>query len=256
VKDRVDVELTRIEREYEVRVLLAVESGSRAWGFASPDSDYDVRFVYVHPREWYVSIFEQRDVIEEMRPGDLDISGWDLRKTLRLFSKCNVALNEWLGSPIIYRETPQFRPQLAAMIPRFFNPIAAVHHYRSMAERSFSENFTDGRIRLKKLFYVLRPLLACRWIEKNVTQPPTEFSALVAATGVSSDEKRWIADLLVEKSAADEAHLITLETRRAEAIREELRHYSPAADRVSAPMKIPTGSLDSILRNWADWERF
>jgi uncharacterized protein len=120
VKDRVLAELHRIEREHGVRVLLAVESGSRAWGFASPDSDYDVRFIYAHNRDWYISVLEPRDVIEQMLPGDLDVSGWDLRKTLQLFWKCNLALNEWLGSPIVYSEVSQFRQQLAQLMPQFF----------------------------------------------------------------------------------------------------------------------------------------
>jgi predicted nucleotidyltransferase len=250
VKERVVAELARIEREYEVRVLLGVESGSRAWGFASPDSDYDVRFVYAHPRDWYLAVFEQRDVIEEMLPGDLDVSGWDLRKTLRLFSKCNLALNEWLGSPVVYRDNPVFRAELALMIPGFFNPIAAIHHYRSMADRSFNENFNEGRIRIKKLFYVLRPLLACRWIEKSLTQPPTEFSKLVDAAWVSADEKLWIADLLTQKSAAVEAHPISLETDRADAIREELQHFRSAAEWVPSPNKTSSDSLDAVLRTW------
>src|SRR5262249_9363242 len=105
-------ELSRIEKEHDVRVLMAVESGSRAWGFASPDSAYDVPFIYVHNRDWYLSVFEGRDTIEEMLPQSLDLSGWDLRKTLRLFSNCNLALNEWLGSPIVYSEVPDFRQRL------------------------------------------------------------------------------------------------------------------------------------------------
>src|SRR5437016_12115358 len=109
MRERVLQELTRIERQHHVAILLAVESGSRAWGFASPDSDYDVRFVYAHERDWYLSVFEGGDVIEEMLPERLDINGWDLRKALRLFSKCNLALNEWLGSPITYAEVPEFR---------------------------------------------------------------------------------------------------------------------------------------------------
>lgn len=132
MKDRVLEELARIEREHHIRVLLAVESGSRAWGFASPGSDYDVRFIYVHRRDWYLSVFEQRDVIEEMLPGDLDISGWDLRKSLRLFSKCNLALNEWFGSPLIYSEIAEFRAQLAALIPSYFNPIAGMFRSESV----------------------------------------------------------------------------------------------------------------------------
>ena len=175
MRERVLQELLRIERQNNVRILLAVESGSRAWGFASPDSDYDVRFVYAHERDWYLSIFEDRDVIEEMLPGRLDINGWDLRKSLRLFSKCNLALNEWLGSPIVYSEVSEFRKRFLRMIPHYFNPIGAMHHYRSMADRAITEHLTDGHIAIKKLFYVLRPLLACRWIRHTVAQPPTEF---------------------------------------------------------------------------------
>lgn len=253
MKDRVRDELARIEREHDVRVLLAVESGSRAWGFASPDSDYDVRFVYAHRKDWYLSVFEQRDVIEEMLPGDLDVSGWDLRKTLRLFSKCNLALNEWLGSPLLYNEVAGFRTQLAALIPTFFNPIAAIHHYRSMAEGSFNDNFADGQIRIKKLFYVLRPLLACRWIEKSLSQPPTEFSALVNAEWVSADERRWIGELLITKQDAAERHQVALEAPRAEAIRKELAYYESAGELVPGPSKSATDQLDRVLRKWA-WE--
>jgi predicted nucleotidyltransferase len=253
MKERVREELARIEREYDVRVLLAVESGSRAWGFASPDSDYDVRFVYAHRKDWYLSVFEPRDVVEEMLPGDLDVSGWDLRKTLRLFSKCNLALNEWLGSPLIYGEVAGFRAQLAALIPQFFNPIAALHHYRSMAEGSFNDNFADGRIRIKKLFYVLRPLLACRWIEKTGTQPPTEFSALVDTGRVSVEERRWIDELLGIKQDAAEKQQVELELHRADAIRQELAYYQAAAQLVPGPSKPATDSLDRMLREWA-WE--
>jgi predicted nucleotidyltransferase len=250
MNDRIVEELARIERQYDVRVLLAVESGSRAWGFASPDSDYDVRFVYAHRPDWYLSVFEQRDVIEEMLPGDLDVSGWDLRKTLRLFSKCNLALNEWLGSPLIYCEVAEFRAQLSTLIPQFFNPIAAIHHYRSMAEGSFNENFIEGQIGIKKLFYVLRPLLACRWIEKSRAQPPTKFSQLVDAEWVGSEERRWIGELLRTKAGAAERQQIALDSQRAAAIREELVHYDSASKLVPGPSKAGTDLLDRVMREW------
>src|SRR5256712_12329607 len=118
MKQRVLHELDRIERQHKIRNLLAVESGSTAWGFASPDSDYDVRFIYAHERDWYLSIFEDRDVIEKMLPDGLDVNGWDLRKSFRLFSKCNLALNEWLGSPIVYSEVSGFRERFLRMIPQ------------------------------------------------------------------------------------------------------------------------------------------
>ena len=253
MKERVLSELQRMERENQVRVLLAVESGSRAWGFASPDSDYDVRFVYVNSRAWYLSVFERRDVIEEMLPGDLDVNGWDLRKALRLFSKCNLAFNEWLLSPQTYLEITSFREQLVRLIPQFFNPIAGIHHYRSTAEGSFNDSFVAGRIKIKKLFYVLRPLLACRWIEQTCSQPPTEFSRLVTSDWVSADEKAWIAELLRRKSAAHEAEPIQLEESRANLIRAELDRFKDAANLVPAPAKGTADVLDGLLGSWIEW---
>lgn len=250
MKEHVLEALTRIERAHRVRVLLAVESGSRAWGFASPDSDYDVRCIYVHEPDWYLSVFERRDVIEEMLPRDLDVSGWELRKTLRLFAKCNLALNEWLLSPQTYLEVREFREQLSQLIPQFFNPIAGIHHYRSTAESSFKDNYADGRIKIKKLFYVLRPLLACRWIEKSLTQPPTEFSQLVAASWVSEAEKQWIAGLLEQKAEAREAQPIVLDESRALAIRAELDRFAQAAELVPPPAKQPNDALDRVMRMW------
>lgn len=250
MKERIHQALHDLEREQGVRVLLAVESGSRAWGFASPDSDYDVRFIYVHPRDWYVSVLESRDVIERMLPGDLDVSGWDLRKTLRLFAKCNLALNEWLGSPLTYLENAEFRSDLAARVPRYFNAIAGVYHYRKMALAAFEDGYRDGIIGIKKIFYVLRPLLACRWIEQASSQPPTEFSRLVAADWVSAEERQWIGGLLEQKAVAMEAATITLETNRASWISSELERYEAIAGSLPAPAKLPLDDLDELLRRW------
>src|SRR5439155_1016881 len=225
MRERVLDELTRIERQHKVRILIAVESGSRAWGFASPDSDYDVRFIYAHDRDWYLSIFENRDFIEEMLPDRLDISGWDLRKSLRLFSKCNLALNEWLGSPIVYSQAQGFRDRLVRMIPDFFNPVGAMHHYRSMADRAITEHLTDGRITIKKLFYVLRPLLACRWIRQTATQPPTEFEKLTSPAWVTAEERDWIRNLLELKNLAAEAQTVELAAGEANSIQSELDRY-------------------------------
>lgn len=250
MKERIVAELERIERERDVRVLLAVESGSRAWGFASPDSDYDVRFVYAHRRDWYLSVLEQRDVIEEILPGDLDVSGWELRKALRLFAKCNLALNEWLGSPLTYRADPRFREQLVGLIGKHFNPIAGTHHYRKMAERALEDNYRDGRIGIKKIFYVMRPLLACRWIANTGTQPPTAFAELVAASWVSGAERQWVGDLLVRKARAIEAEPFELDAARAHALRAEIAQFEAAAGSQPAPEKNSLSDLDRVLREW------
>jgi len=252
MRDRILRELSRIEGQQNVRGLLAIESGSRAWGFASPDSDYDVRFIYVHERDWYLSVFEGHDVIEEMLPDRLDFSGWDLRKTLRLFSKCNLALNEWIGSPVIYSEAGAFRSQLSQLIPQYFNPIAAIHHYRSMGERALKENLVDDRIGIKRLFYVLRPLLACRWIQATSAQPPTEFTKLVKAAWVTTEEKDWIAALLDQKGNTVEAQPVILDRFSAERIQSELDRYKSAAELVKAPARPDAAELDRIFRLWVD----
>ena len=251
MKARIVAELERIQGEHDVQVLLAVESGSRAWGFASPDSDYDVRFIYAHPVDWYISIAEPRDVIEAMLPGDLDVCGWDLRKTLRLFAKCNVALNEWIGSPISYAEVPEFRRQLAELVPSFFNPIAAMNHYCTMAERALAENYADGKIGIKKLFYVLRPLYACRWIEHLQTQPPTEFDKLVDTQWSERAEQEWVKELVLRKASANEAQPLELGTAKAKTIEKEIAHFKSLMTSLRAPTKSSTAPLDDLLRKWA-----
>lgn len=242
--------LAWIEQESGIRVLLAVESGSRAWGFASADSDYDVRFIYCHPRDWYISVIEPRDVIEVSLPGDLDVSGWDLRKALRLFARSNIALNEWLGSPVTYAEMPGFRQQLLTCLPQYFNRIAALYHYRSMADRTLAEGYVDGQIRLKKLFYTLRALLACRWIEHTDTQPPTEFSRLLLSPWVNGAERDWIGDLWRRKVISTERDSTELSAAQVAELRAELDRYASTASKHPGPRYADHEVLNTILRTW------
>src|ERR1700730_1061336 len=249
MKDQILAALHSIEAEAPERGLLAVASGSRAWGFASPDSDYDVRFIYVHEPAWYLTVFESRDVIEKMLPGELDVSGWDLRKSLRLFSKCNLALNEWLGFPVVYSETSEFRSELRTLIPLFFNATRATHHYRSMAKQALSNLTSENRISIKKFLYAARALLACRWIRQNKSQPPTEFHAVVEHVA-SMDERIYLADLIARKRDTPEKGEIVLDPNSAKSIRDELETYerNPVPSDVS-----PNAScdlLDATLRRW------
>src|SRR5436190_9326529 len=122
VFQRVRAALARLEAERNVRVLFACESGSRAWGFASCDSDYDVRFLYVHARDWYLSVEDRRDVIEQPIVDDLDVSGWELRKALRLLRKSNPPLLEWLQSPMVYRQDAAFVAEFRALAATFYSP--------------------------------------------------------------------------------------------------------------------------------------
>ncbi|HJR73947.1 MAG TPA: nucleotidyltransferase domain-containing protein [Luteimonas sp.] len=178
--------LSGIEREHQVRVLFACESGSRGWGFSSPDSDYDARFIYVHEPDWYVTVLErtrpgqsQRDVIELPIDDELDVSGWDLRKALRLLAKSNPTLSEWLRSPIIYRQQDETADELRELASRFYSPISAWHHYFSMAKSNYRGYLQGEKVRTKKYLYALRPVLACQWIQQSDDPPPMAFETLL-----------------------------------------------------------------------------
>lgn len=179
MRERVLSELKRIEQAYQVKVLYACESGSRGWGFASPDSDYDVRFIYVHQPEWYFQITPGRDVIERPLDDELDISGWELHKTLGLLKAGNPTLMEWLDSPIAYYIDKPFCQQLRKIALNYFSDVRARYHYLSMAKKNFRGYLQGDTVRLKKYLYVIRPLLATAWIEAGLGQPPMRFSQLL-----------------------------------------------------------------------------
>ena len=158
--------LDTIENENQISILYACESGSRAWGFASMDSDYDVRFIYVRPREWYLSIDleTRRDVVETPVDETWDINGWDLRKALQLYRKTNSQLYQWLFSPIVYLEKTSLAQTLRDLSQEFYNFTSAAYYYRSMAKRNFREYLRADVVPYKKYLYVVRPLMAARWI--------------------------------------------------------------------------------------------
>jgi uncharacterized protein len=171
--------LTDLEREKNIKILYAVESGSRAWGFASTNSDWDVRFIYIHNIDWYLAIEEKKDNVEIMLPTDIDLAGWELKKALLLFRKSNPPLLEWLRSPIIYSENYSTANKLRQACSEYFNPKSCLYHYLHMANGNYEAYFKEGIVRLKKYFYVLRPLLACSWIERTGQMPPMEFEKLL-----------------------------------------------------------------------------
>lgn len=180
IVERIKHKLEEIEAEKEVRVLLAAESGSRAWGFESPDSDYDVRFIYARKLEDYVCLKPKRDVIEWQLDDVFDVSGWDIQKTLRLLYDSNPVIHEWCNSPIVYRDSAS-ADALRELAAKCFMPKKALYHYVSMARTNYSKYLNNEEVRLKKYFYGLRPILAARWVAANNTAPPMLFDDLVSA---------------------------------------------------------------------------
>jgi len=205
VRARIVEALEQIEAEHQVKVLFACESGSRGWGFASPDSDYDVRFVYVHKLPWYLTVHAPRDVIELPISDELDVSGWELRKALQLLRKSNPTLLEWLDSPVVYREDAAFAERMRRFVPEFFSGQGVRHHYLSMAKKNFRGYLQGESVRLKKYLYVLRPLLAVRWIDGGRGMPPMRFADLAQATVDDAALAHEINRLLEIKMRAGEA---------------------------------------------------
>lgn len=179
MKGIIQQKLLEIEKKENVKIIHAIESGSRAWGFPSPDSDYDVRFIYVRPEEFYLRLQKTKDVIEWQLDDTLDINGWDIQKALRLLHKSNPTLFEWCNSPIVYHTTPYFN-ELKQIINKYFSCKSGLYHYLSTAQSNYREYLKGDTVRLKKYFYVIRPILACKWILENQTPPPMQFDELVS----------------------------------------------------------------------------
>jgi predicted nucleotidyltransferase len=215
IKREVLTRIEHLESTNEITVLLAIESGSRSWGFASADSDFDVRMIYMHKPSWYWHLDDAQEHFENENRGainipisdDLDIAGWDLRKTLGLLYKSNPPLYEWLRSPIVYRKDEETANELLELSERFYSPKSSVYHYLHMAEgnlRQYLINRTE--VKRKKYLYVIRPVLACRWIEKFGTFPPMAIDrTLVTVAGHAIEPS--ILRLLDDKKAGTELGL-------------------------------------------------
>ena len=177
--EEIQAHLAEIERLHDIRIIFAIESGSRAWGFASPDSDYDVRFIYVKHPESYFNLGKDEDTLEYYPAPEMDIVGWDLGKYLKLIYKSNSVAFEWANSPIVYRKTAQWE-QIASIIGSYFNTKAAIYHYYGEGAHIFKANEHNSTISYKSYLYILRVILAARYIQRHNTVPPMPFADLVA----------------------------------------------------------------------------
>jgi predicted nucleotidyltransferase len=202
----IQASLRQIQEQQGFKIIYACESGSRAWGFSSTDSDYDVRFLYVNPADWYLSVDveDKPDVFERPITDELDVSGWDLRKALMLLRKSNPPLLEWLNSPIIYLEMIEVVERLRELIPEFYSPIACAYHYLHMAQGNYRDYARGSIVWRKKYLYILRPLLAIGWIEQEEAPVPMEFGKLVNRLISDSGLRRTIDELLEAKKSGKE----------------------------------------------------
>jgi predicted nucleotidyltransferase len=241
ILETVNKKLREIENTHNIKILYAVESGSRAWGFESADSDYDVRFIYVHHKNWYLNILPKRDVIEYPIIDEYDYSGWDLRKALFLVNKSNPVFFEWLKSPIVYYKDKFFYSIAEELSKEYFSPLSSVYHYLHMANGNYRQFLQSDEVKIKKYFYVLRPIMACMWIEKYKESPPMEFEKLLTQIG----EKELldnINELLRKKKSGVELGLEPKITIINDFIEKTLKHFEDAVNTFD-PKKKPGQKL-------------
>jgi uncharacterized protein len=242
--------LQQLASTEQITILYACESGSRAWGFPSPDSDYDVRFIYLRPLAWYLAIDDRPDTIDLPVNSLLDINGWDLRKVLKLFKGSNSAIYEWIQSPIVYHDRSNLTQELLNLASNYYSCRAGIHHYLNMTIGCYREHLQADTVKLKKYFYVLRPILAAKWIVNHQTFPPMVLSKLMELIRDRQDIVTEIDRLLTIKATANEATTIAPVPLLNEFIRSEIDNCELA---VKSIPKITTNSenLDLLFRQYA-----
>ncbi|WP_313561829.1 nucleotidyltransferase domain-containing protein [Ruminiclostridium cellobioparum] len=248
MRDVIMNKLSAIEKENNIKILYAVESGSRGWGFASQDSDYDVRFIYANTADWYLSIEDKKDFIEVPINSLLDINGWDIRKTLLHYKKSNPTLLEWLSSPIIYRENYCTAQKLRDLLPNYFSSVTTIYHYLHIARSKFEDVMSTDQVKIKKYFYILRPILACMWIEKKNTMPPMEFSKLMAEQQLDEILVNEIYKLLDKKTSGLEIDIEPKSQIIIDFLGSRIEHYEQYLKTVRKDKKSDYEPLNLLFR--------
>ena len=240
--------LRDIEQEHNVKILLAVESGSRAWGFESKNSDWDVRFIYVNKPEWYFKVQEQRDVIEHMYEDDVDLVGWELRKALVLLQKSNPSLLEWFNSPKVYYKDEDFVKRIREIERDYFNPIRTMYHYNHIYIKHDERYLQKQGYPMKRFLYYLRGILACKWIEKNKSLPPVAFNELLDATVEDNEIRAKVDELISLKKSGKEHDMLTVEDSLVYYSRHLADYYNGIIDSFRPELnRTSTDALNSIL---------
>lgn len=205
IDELIEKELLNIELAHKVEILYACESGSRAWGFPSPNSDYDVRFIYAQDLEWHLSLLDKKDTIDLTIHEDLDMGGWEIKKTLGLLWRSNPPLLEWLQSPRVYQSESQFLKDIQELSQEYFSPIAVMHHYLSMSKKYFEACQENDEVKLKKYFYALRTAISGKWVREKRTMPHIELPKMFDV--VTEEVRGKIQGLIEIKSQQKEDYL-------------------------------------------------
>jgi uncharacterized protein len=253
MRKHIEEVLRRIEYDYDVKILYACDIGSRAMGLESSESDYDIRFIYVHRLEWYLKIDKGQDVIEAAEQGklsfqvhpSLDISGWELAKTLKLYRKSNPSVLEWLHSKLVYYQEYSTIEKLKAVEQEIISPKPFIMHYLNIAKR----NFSKGEIKkheVKKYLYILRSILASRWILKKSAAPPVDFAELLQLMP-GGNLKDLILKMIITKKAGEALLVDNIESVN-QFIIDEIESLEIEVKKLEGRKADPTEKLNKIFR--------
>ncbi|MDF3026930.1 MAG: Nucleotidyltransferase [Fluviicola sp.] len=242
MKDQILKKLQEVELNHSIEILFAVESGSRAWGFASPDSDYDIRFVYKRKMESYLSLWDSKDSIEFMTEDDLDGSGWDLKKATLLLAKSNASFLGWLFSPIVYIDRGGTLDAMKQLAIENFNPIAGFYHYHSM-NKGFYEQLESKELKLKAFFYATRTAFCANWILKNEKIPPVLFQDLYSL--IDEENAQSLDKLIARKAQTNESGFSAIDDKLIALVKEIVLENNNLKD-----------SIKAKKANVADFDRF
>ncbi|AFZ24476.1 putative nucleotidyltransferase [Cylindrospermum stagnale PCC 7417] len=239
--------LNKLEEQKQIKIFYACESGSRAWGFPSLDSDYDIRFIYTHPTDWYLTLKEKEDTIEIPINNELDIGGWELKKALKLMWKSNAPLLEWIQSPIVYKKEDTFLKEMQQLGEQCFSAIAVMYHYLNMAKKYVEICSSGEQVKLKHYFYALRATIAGEWIKQKQTMPPVEFTNMLTLIDKSLENR--INDLVELKSRTDESYLHFREPLIDAFLIDTIQENERIAKELNLA-NIDLNQLDNFFRKW------
>ncbi|QDK70532.1 nucleotidyltransferase domain-containing protein [Lactococcus protaetiae] len=243
-------ELNRIEQQEKIEILYACESGSRAWGYSSADSDYDVRFIYKRSKDWYLKLEKTRDNLDFPVNDELDLSGWDLDKTLLLLKKSNPSLMEWFNSPIIYYKNEQFFEEIKQLTDQYVSAEHQLHHYYHLAQSTFEDYLKTPKVKVKKYIYAIRPLLACMWIEQKHEIPPVSLDELIKVKISDLSAFSEIQKLLGRKKSGGEFDVEVQNVSLQAFIEEQLEHYENYIRKLPQIPKMAYSDLDQFFLKW------
>jgi uncharacterized protein len=205
--------LDDLAKLHNIIIIHAVESGSRAWGFPSKDSDYDVRFIYAHDLGHYLCVDHKRDVIEapilhdDFLGVEFDLKGWDIKKAIYLALRGNVVVNEWLTSPIRYIYNNHYYNDLVGFINEVSELTSYLYFYRNHMHKpwnSYSREKSEP-IKIKHYCYVMRCALSLKWLEKQKTSPPMDVPSLLKGIDLDKNLRNEINLLISSKAESVES---------------------------------------------------